>query len=54
MSNKGWLSNSPLRACQINKAELASSHILGLQIGGLNDDTHDEMTPGRLLVHLRR
>lgn len=44
----------PFRTSQIHKAKLAPCHILCLQVGRLNDDTHDEVTPRGLCVHLRR
>lgn len=43
----------PLRASQVNKAELAAGDVLGLQVGGLNYDGHDEVGAGGLPVHLR-
>ena len=43
----------PLRASQVYKAEFAPGDVLRLQIGGLDDDTHNQVASGRLLVHLR-
>ena len=43
----------PFRASQVNKAELAPGDVLGLQVGGLDDDAHDQVTSRGLRVHLR-
>ena len=36
---------SPLGARQVHKGQFALGDVLGLQVGGLNEDGHDEVGP---------
>ena len=36
---------SPFRARQIHKGQFALGDVLGLQVGGLDEDGHDEVGP---------